>query len=184
MTILMSIIVIQAIASAISIPTEMDNINLHLKDGQVVSITKKEWKRGKRFSDESTFVYMRDKKLYVIEKENIESIRYESVNTHNKTVDFMEEYAKIQPLKEEAKQYYHTKKHKRGRFSQVLGVGAVCVGATVAPLVLVVSPIPLVQAVNRLKKVDYQYCLKGKEWKKLKSYHKEQIKYFKEKATI
>ncbi|NME72272.1 hypothetical protein [Flammeovirga aprica] len=180
----MSIIVIQAIASAISIPTEMDNINIHLHDGEVVSITKKEWKRGKRFSDESTLVYMRDKKLYVIEKENIESIRYESVKTHNKTVDFMEEYAKIQPLKEEAKQYYHTKKHKQGRFSQVLGVGAVCVGATVAPLILVVSPIPLVQAVSRLKKVDFQYCLKGNEWKELKQYHKEQIKYFKEKATI
>ncbi|ANQ51807.1 hypothetical protein MY04_4471 [Flammeovirga sp. MY04] len=179
----MSIIVIQAIASAISIPTEADNINIHLKDDQMVSVSKKEWKKGKRFSSEDRFAYVRNKQVMFIEKSDIEYIRYESLRTYEKTADFMEEYAKIQELEEDVLKYFHTIKHKKARTSQVLGVGALCMGVFAAPVVLIVSPIPITQAVVRMRKVNYQYCTKREEWKALKKSRKEKIKNYKLKAT-
>ncbi|MBB3699525.1 hypothetical protein KMW28_24635 [Flammeovirga yaeyamensis] len=179
----MSIIVIQAIASAISIPTEADNINIHLKDDQMVSVSKKEWKKGKRFCSEDRFAFVRNKQVIFIEKSDIEYIRYESLRTFEKTADFMEEYAKVQELDEEVLKYFHTVKHKKARTSQVLAVGATCMGVLVSPLVLVVAPIPLIQAVSRMRKVEYQYCVKGKEWKSLKNARKKKIKNYKLKAT-
>ncbi|NLR93904.1 MULTISPECIES: hypothetical protein [Flammeovirga] len=175
----MSIIVIQAVASAISLPTEMDNINIHLNDGEVVSVTKKEWKKGKHLSTENTFAFVRKKEVHFIQKSDIDYVRYESFKTHEATADFMKEYAELQELKEEAIQYHHTKLHKKARFSQVLTVGALSMGVFAAPMVLIVSPVPWIQAKLRMKKVDYNYCLKGKDWSELKKNHKEKRKSLK-----
>ncbi|OHX64546.1 hypothetical protein [Flammeovirga pacifica] len=175
----MSIIVIQAVVSALSVPTEMDNINVHLKTGEVVSVTQREWKKGKTFSDHQSFVFIRKSEKKVIKKEEIDYIRYESYKTHSKTANFMEEYAKIQDLSLESKQYYHSKKMKKAKLSKAMAVGSLCAGVVINPFIFIVTPIPISQAIVRKIKVDKQFCLTGKAWKELKKNRKEKIKSYK-----
>ncbi|OHX64601.1 hypothetical protein [Flammeovirga pacifica] len=175
-------IIAQSIISAISIPTEADNINIHLNNGEVVSITKSEWKKGKKESDENTIIYYRKKERFEILKTDIAYVRYESLETYDKTADFMEEYAKIQDLDDDVLKYYNTKRHKKSRTSQTFAVGAGTIGVLVNPWFLLVTPLPWSQAVGTMKSVDYEYCVRGKEWKELKKERKAYVKALKEKA--
>ncbi|ANQ52650.1 hypothetical protein KMW28_21060 [Flammeovirga yaeyamensis] len=177
-------IITQSIISAISIPTEADNINIHLQNGDVVSITKSEWKKGKKESDENKIVYYRNKEKHEILKSDIDHVRYESLDTYDKTADFMEEYAKIEEIDEDVLKYYNTKRHKKSRTSQTFAVGAGTIGLLVNPWFLAVTPLPWSQAVGTMKDVDYQYCVKGKEWKELKKERKLYVKALKEKAKM
>ncbi|NLR91712.1 hypothetical protein [Flammeovirga agarivorans] len=175
-------IITQSIISAISIPTEADNINIHLQSGEVVSITKSEWKKGKKYATDDCFFYIRDKEKFEVKKSDIEYVRYESLETYDKTADFMKEYAQIQDMKEEDLIYYNTKRHKKSRTSQTFAVGAATIGVVANPWFIIVTPLPWTQARNTMKGVDYEYCVRGKEWKEVKANHKQKIKDLKAKA--
>ncbi|MBB3696825.1 hypothetical protein KMW28_22715 [Flammeovirga yaeyamensis] len=175
-------IIAQTIISSISIPTEAQNINIHLLNGEVVSISKAEWKRGKKYSDENTIVYKRKKEYFEVHKDQIDYVQYESLDTYEKTVDFMSEYARINDLDEHVLNYYHTKRHKNSRTSQTFAVGAWTIGALANPWFLAVAPLPTSQAVKHMKGVDYQYVLRGKEWRECKKRQKEKVKSLKAKA--
>ncbi|WP_281612987.1 hypothetical protein [Flammeovirga sp. SubArs3] len=177
-------IITQALISAISIPTEAENINIHLFNGEIISITKAEWRRGKKYSTEDTFVYKRKKEYHKIHQNQIEYIHYESLDTYEKTADFMVEYAEIHDLDEDILKYYHTKRHRSSRTSQTFAIGAWTVGLVANPWFLLVAPLPTSQAVGQMKTVNYNYVLKGKEWKESKRNHKNKIKALKEKAPI
>ncbi|WP_044209560.1 hypothetical protein [Flammeovirga sp. OC4] len=175
-------VITQAIISAISIPTEANNINVHLVNGEVVSITPKEWRKGYKHSDEFSIVYKRDKAFYQIHRKEISHVSYESLDTYDKTADFLKEYAEIHDLDEKVLNYYHTKRHKSSRTSQTFAVGAWTIGLVVNPWFLLVAPLPTSQAIGHMKTVDYQYVLRGKEWRKCKKEHKSKIKALKQKA--
>ncbi|KXX69943.1 hypothetical protein [Flammeovirga sp. SJP92] len=173
----------QAIVSAISIPTEADNINLHMKNGDLVSLTKAELKEKKSTSTE--IVYKRDKEYHKIPVQEIEYVRYESLDTYDKTVDFIEEYnLMIQEMDEHVLEYYNTKRYKKSRTSQTFAVAGWTLAVTANPLFCAVAPIPTTQAILTMKKADKTHVVSGKEWKAVKKAQKEKVRDLKEKAKL
>lgn len=171
----------QAIVSAITIPTEADNINIHLKNGELVSLTKKELKEKE--STMEYIVYKRDKEIKKIPVSEIDYVRYESLDTYEKTVHFIEEYnLMVNELDEHVLDYYNTKRYKKSRTSQTLAVAGWTLAITTNPLFWAVAPIPTTQAIMTMKKADKAHVVNGKEWKAVKKHQKEKIKELKEKA--
>ncbi|AZQ64812.1 hypothetical protein EI427_21545 [Flammeovirga pectinis] len=171
----------QAVISAISIPTEADNINIYLKDGELVSISRKELKEKK--STNELIVYKRDKELVEIKASDIDYIRYESLDTYDKTVDFVKEYnIMVNDLDEHVLNYYNTKRYKKSRTSQTLAVAGWTLAIVANPLFWAVAPIPTTQAIMTMRSANKKYVVGGKEWKEVKKAQKAKIKELKQKA--
>ncbi|MBD0401022.1 hypothetical protein [Flammeovirga sp. EKP202] len=176
-------VITQAIVSAISIPTEADNINLHMKNGDLISITKAELKQKK--STPTEIVYKRKKKYHKIPAHEIDYVRYESLDTYDKTADFIEEYnLMIQELDGHVLEYYNTKRYKKSRTSQTFAVSGWTLAVTVNPLFCAVAPIPTTQAILTMKTADKTHVVSGKDWKAVKKAQKAKIKQLKEKVKM
>ncbi|WP_044205435.1 hypothetical protein [Flammeovirga sp. OC4] len=176
-------VITQAIVSAISIPTEADNINLHMKNGDLISITKAELKQKK--STPTEIVYKRNKEYHKIPAHEIDFVRYESLDTYDKTADFIEEYnLMIQELDGHVLEYYNTKRYKKSRTSQTFAVAGWTLAVAANPLFCAVAPIPTTQAILTMKTADKTHVVSGKEWKAVKKAQKEKIKQLKEKAKM
>ncbi|OHX67161.1 hypothetical protein [Flammeovirga pacifica] len=175
------VVIAQSIISAISIPTEADNINIHMNDGELVSLTKRELKQ--KHSTPTDIVYKRNKEYHNIAVADIDYIRYESLDTYDKTANFIDEYnIMIKELDQHVLDYYNTKRYRKSRTSQTLAVAGWTLAVAGNPIFWAVAPIPTTQAALTMKQVDKAYVLNGSEWKACKKFQKEKIKALKEKA--
>ncbi|MBD0405467.1 hypothetical protein [Flammeovirga sp. EKP202] len=177
------VVIAQAIISSISIPTEADNINIHMKDGELISITKREFK--KKHCTPTYIVYKRNKEYHNISVADIDYIRYESLDTYDKTANFIHEYdIMVNELDQHVLDYYNTKRYRKSRTSQTLAVAGWTLAVAGNPLFWAVAPIPTTQAALTMKKVDKAYVLSGSEWKECKQVQKQKIKDLKAKAKL
>ncbi|MBD0405324.1 hypothetical protein [Flammeovirga sp. EKP202] len=175
------VVIAQSIISAISIPTEADNINIHMKDGELISISKRELKEKK--STPTEIVYKRMGEYKNIPISDIEYVRYESLDTYDKTAHFVEEYdLMIKEMDQHVLEYYNTKRYKKSRTSQTLAVAGWTLAVAGNPIFWAVAPIPTTQAALTMKTVDKAYVLNGKEWKACKKEQKRKVKELKKNA--
>ncbi|NME71302.1 hypothetical protein [Flammeovirga aprica] len=156
------VIVVQAVASTIKTPNQLDNVTFyHSGDSTVVPMTKL-------------------KKNTVSE---FDSVKVNTLLSAKKVQKIYGEQTKLSEVPEDALYYEHTKKYRNARMSTMFAVSSWTL-VLLNPYFLIVAPLPTTQAILRDKTVDKSYVLSGKEWRTFKKDYKAYRKTYRGKNVI
>ncbi|KXX66844.1 hypothetical protein [Flammeovirga sp. SJP92] len=153
------VIVVQAVASTIKAPNQLDNVTFfHNGDSTIVPMTKLKKQKVSEFDSVKVNTLLSAKKVQKVYGEEIQ----------------------ISNVPENALYYEHTKKYRNARMSTMFAVSSWTL-VLLNPYFLVVAPLPTTQAIFRDKEVDKAYVMSGKEWRTFKKEYKDYRKSFRGK---
>ncbi|MBB6462326.1 hypothetical protein [Flammeovirga kamogawensis] len=153
------VLVVQAVASSIKTPNQLDNVTFYTNgDSVVVSVAKLKKEKVTHF----------------------DSVKVQTLYSAQRVAKVYGDSIQVSDVPENALYYEHTKKYRNARMSTMFAVSGWTL-VLLNPYFLIVAPLPTIQAITRDKSVDKAYVMNGKEWRAFKKEYKAYRKSFKGK---
>ncbi|NLR91579.1 hypothetical protein [Flammeovirga agarivorans] len=153
------VIVVQAVASSIKAPNQLDNVTFYVDgDSVVVPVTK-----------------LKKQKVA-----DYDSIKVSTLMAADKVHKVYGDSVAMSEVPEDALFYENTKRYRKARMSTLFAASSWTL-TLLNPYFLIVAPLPTIQALKRDKTVDKAYVMSGKEWREHRGEYKAYRKQFNKK---